>query len=97
MTRNNFYILSQDMQLNEDLSIEVKTQARKLFEKYYVNAEKPEKPATENTLRLTLTDERPFSCTPRRFSYHEKTVLRSILDDLQRILLEKVRPNTRHQ
>lgn len=33
-------------------------------------------------LKLILTNEKPFSCTPRRLSYHEKTVLRSILDEL---------------
>jgi len=76
----------------------VKTQAHKLFEEYYVNAERPEKSATENTLKLILTNEKPFSCTPRTLSYYEKTVLRFILDELtSKVLLRKVRRNMRHQ
>lgn len=80
--RDRFRVTSQEMRLNEDLPIEVKARARKLFEEHYVNAERPENPATENTLKLVLTNEKPFFCTPRRLSYHEKTVLRSILDEL---------------
>lgn len=80
--KSEVHATSQDMQLNEDLSVEAKAQARKLFEEHYINAERPVKPATENTFKLTLTNGKPFSCTPRRLSYHEKTVLRTILDEL---------------
>lgn len=75
-------LTSRDMHINEDLSVEVKAKMRVMFDKYYVYAKRPPKPATENILRLTFTNEKPFSCTPRRLVYHEKTVLRSILDEL---------------
>lgn len=72
---------SQDMRINEDLSTEVKMRMRGMFEKYYVNAQRPLSPAVENILKLTLTNDKPFSCAPRRLSYDEKIKLRHILDD----------------
>lgn len=79
---NDFHETMQNMCINQDLSAEVKAQARELFKKYYIDAPRPLEPATENILELTLTDNKQFSCSPRRLSYHEKTKLRSILDDL---------------
>lgn len=70
------------MLISEDLSVEVKARARNLFEKNYINPQRPLKSATENVLKLILTYEKPFSCTPRGPSYHEKKELRSILDGL---------------
>lgn len=73
---------SRDMSINEDLPFEVKAQARELLERRYVNVQRPLNPAVENTMKLTLTSDKPFSCTPRRLSHDEKSKLRHILDDL---------------
>lgn len=82
LDRDDANMVSQDMQINKSLSIEAKTRVRNLFEQYYVNAERPLIPATENTMKLVLTDNKLFSYTPRRLSYDEKNRLRSILDGL---------------
>lgn len=82
ITKDELCSTLREMRINEDLPFEMKARAREMFDKCYVRAEKPSKPATDNVLKLTLTNEKPFSCTPRRLSYHEKTVLRSILDKL---------------
>lgn len=75
-------ISSQDLIINEDLPNEVKMQVRDLFDKYYANAQRPLEPAEENIMKLTLTDDKPFSCTPFRLMYSDKPKLRNILDDL---------------
>lgn len=79
---NNSRISLQDMRINEDLSNEIKTQARNLFERGYVNAQRPLNPVIENAMKLTLTNDKPFLYAPRRLSYDEKIKLRYILDDL---------------
>lgn len=55
---------------------------RKLFMDYYVNAQRPSELAVENVMTFMLTNNKPFSCTPRRLSYDEKSKLRSILNEL---------------
>lgn len=42
-------LTSRDMRINEDLSAEVKVKIRVMFDKCYVHAEKPSKPATEKS------------------------------------------------
>lgn len=90
----------QDMRINEDLptGVKKKTRAHDLFEKYYANAQKPLNPAVENTMKLTLTNNKPFSCTPHRLSYNEKSKLRRILDDLTiKASSERVRQSMPHR
>ncbi|XP_046144395.1 uncharacterized protein K02A2.6-like [Osmia bicornis bicornis] len=70
------------MNLNEDLPNEVKERAREIFVENYLLPERPEKPIVENVMKLVLSDEKPFHCTPRRLSYTEKTQLKEIIDTL---------------
>lgn len=75
---------ARDMIINEKPPVEVKQEAYNLFAKHYIDAQRPPKPAVENIMKLTLTDSKPFSCTPRRLAYTEKVKLRGILDELIR-------------
>ncbi|XP_076301534.1 uncharacterized protein LOC143219409 [Lasioglossum baleicum] len=78
----NACISADDMHFDESLSAEIKTRARELFNKTYINAQRPAEPSVENTMKLTLTNDKPFSFSPRRLSYDEKNKLRCILDGL---------------
>ncbi|XP_076660149.1 uncharacterized protein LOC143363456 [Halictus rubicundus] len=80
--QGNTCISADDMRFDENLSNEVKTRARELFSKMYINAQRPVEPSVENTMKLTLTSDKPFSFSPRRLSYDEKNKLRGILDGL---------------
>lgn len=71
---------SQEMRLNEDLAPEIKMRAHNLFENHYANAVRSSNPVVENVMELTLLESKPFSCTPRKLSFSEKTELKSILD-----------------
>lgn len=72
--------IAQNMCINENLSFEIRQRAYNLFEKYYVQVVRPTDPKVENIMKLTLTDNKPFSSTPRRLAFVEKNKLREILD-----------------
>ncbi|KAL0104005.1 hypothetical protein PUN28_016995 [Cardiocondyla obscurior] len=82
ISENDSSIIKPEIHVNPDLPHEVKARVQNLFEANYVNAVKPPEPATENIFKLTLIDEKPFFCSPRRLSYHEKAELRTTLDNL---------------
>jgi len=79
---DNINMISRDMIINSDLPIEIQMHVRDLFKKHYAQAERPPVPAVENEMKLTILDNKPFSCTPRRLSYGEKAGLKVILNEL---------------
>ncbi|XP_078051649.1 uncharacterized protein LOC144477786, partial [Augochlora pura] len=70
------------MQVNQALTKKIQERARELFKRKYLEPIRPDVPQTENTMRLVLTDAKPFNCSPRRLAFTEKERLREILDDL---------------
>lgn len=45
------------------------------FEKYYINPQRLLTPASENTIKLTLTNDKPFPRAPHGLSYNETAKL----------------------
>ncbi|XP_043504567.1 uncharacterized protein LOC122525712 [Polistes fuscatus] len=80
--RDNDSGSSQEMEINEDLPSDIKALACEIFNRCYIKAQRPSSPAVENTMKLMLRDDKPFSCAPRRLSYSEKDVLMNILREL---------------
>lgn len=70
------------LNINPEVTRSAQDQVRKLFIERYVKPIRPEHPQTENVMKITVTDEKPFHYAPRRLSYHEKTKLKEIIDDL---------------
>ncbi|XP_076620054.1 uncharacterized protein LOC143341206 [Colletes latitarsis] len=68
--------------INENIPHTVREQARQIFEECYVKPIRPEIPQNQNTMELSLTDDKPFYCNPRRLSYAEKSKLKEIIEDL---------------
>lgn len=52
-----------------------------LYNNYYVRPERPSKPGVYSEMKLNLSDDKPFSCNPRRLSYAEKSELQILLDE----------------
>lgn len=76
--------------INPEIDYETQVRLKNLFISEYVELKRPEKPATENELKLILHS-KPFSFTPRRLLYVEKEKLRNILEDL--VQKEIIRPS----
>lgn len=69
--------------INANMSSEVKKRVREKIRTVYVEAEKPRIPNIKAELHLDIKSQQPFHFTPTRLSYDEKTKLREIIDDLE--------------
>lgn len=62
-----------ELDINESLSAGQKKEVYDIFKKFYLYAEKPEKPATDYELKINLKpDSKPFFTKPRRLSFYEQ-------------------------
>ncbi|XP_076660892.1 uncharacterized protein LOC143364412 [Halictus rubicundus] len=82
---------ADELNINEKIMPVDKVKLKEMFTNAYLNQKRPELPAVNAELKLTLSNEKSFSTTPRRISYAEKEKLQLILDSL----LEKdiIRPS----
>lgn len=62
------------LDINPELPMSVQTEVNETFEKEYVLQERPENPAVNAELKLTLNEHRLFSVIPKCLSYLEKDV-----------------------
>lgn len=70
------------LDINPELPMPVQVEARELFEKEYLQPERPKVPAVDAELKLALKEHQPFSMVPRRLSCVERDILRKLLNDL---------------
>lgn len=74
--------ISERLNINSEIAYEEKTKLVEMFEKEYVQPERPIEPKVNAELTLRLFKVQPFHFSPRRLSYMEKDCLRKLVDEL---------------
>lgn len=74
--------MTDALQINQNLSVTIRENLCEIFQQYYEKPIRPVNPKVENVMELTLLDDKPFYCSPRRLSHFEKIKLKETLDGL---------------
>ncbi|CAD7001655.1 unnamed protein product [Ceratitis capitata] len=69
------------IKIGEQVNYNDKNIFQNIFRQIYVNSKKLDEPLVRKEMQLTLTNEKPFACAPRRLSYSEKVELQKIIDE----------------